>query len=969
MDLLERAGVTRQEREVLALVGKRLTNDEIADRLYISVRTVESHVSALLTKLGVENRLALGALESSLGKELRGFPLARTSLIGREFELAEVTQRLSKSRLVTLTGVGGTGKTRLGVEAAKRAAERFEDGAVFVDLTALADPELIAPTIARELGLPGLDIAVDGNGSREDEVVAYLAQVELLIVLDNCEHLLEACARLADRVLDECDRVKVLATSREALAVHGESVFAVPPLELPGEELVAAESDAVRLLVERADAVRAGLDLLGKHESAAVEICRRLDGIPLAIELAAAQLTHLTPEEVAVRLHDRFKLLSGGRRDQRHATLQAAIGWSYDLLTEPERALLAQLGVFRGGFSLEAVEGICEVEAVRRDQLADLVASLVRKSLVVTTIADRSSRYGLLETIRVFATERLIELGKLEALRMRHGEWFTGWTEHLDRDRIVLPAWRPLSDLRALDREHDNLRAALAWAQPQGRFELVARMTVSSDILWHATLGNPDEGVKWVKTALGEDLAPDLRVRCLILDTMLALWQGNLFELPEKSNRALAALEEAGLTNEPEATGIFFVTGVIRAYVGDETGRTLIGRGRELADKLSIASAKHAADFYEAALCLYEGNLDKACDVYACFVPGVNLEDPAFFDAGGLAEAAAAAHLTGHADLVSMIVQQLDALREIQDEPWAQMSIEVGLAIAHLSRGAHDTALEELIQTVEWVSRLNMPLATNYVLTMVAAALSLQGNDEDASRILAASAPGPLAIRTSGQLVIFRHYERHIQARLGDDTTSKLRAEGAAMSLQEAAELAKQIAAGNRVQRTRRVHTFMFTDIVDSTRLVDVLGDEAWDDLVSWHDRTLRSLFSEHGGEEVDHSGDGFFVAFPQADNALECARAIQRTLAEHRRDHGFGPNLRIGIHTTEANERGGNFIGKGVHVAARVGADASGGEILASRATLEASRASTPTSSPRSVELKGLSDPLEVVTIDWLAR
>jgi predicted ATPase/class 3 adenylate cyclase len=915
----------------------------------------------------IDSRRGLGALNVSPSRKLRGFPAPRTSLIGRERELADIDDRIGNSRVVTLTGTGGSGKTRLGMEAGKRAAGRFRDGAVFVDLTALADPELVGSTIAQALGLPGVDMA--GRHSRnsgEDEVIAFLARKELLMVLDNCEHLIEECARLTDRVLDECHRVKVLSTSREALTVHGESIFAVPPLELPDDEHSPTKSDAVRLLLERADEVRSGLDLIGQHESATVEICRRLDGIPLAIELAAAQLSHLSPEEIASRLDNRFRLLSGGRREQRHATLQAAVAWSYELLTEPEKLLLTQLGVFVGGFSLEAVEGVCTGENVDRDLLSDLVASLVRKSLVVATIDDRSSRYRLLETIRAFAIDRLKERGEWQELRRRHAEWYAEWTERLDR-HIAVPAWRPLSDVIALDHEQDNLRTALAWAESDGRFELVGRIAVASDILWQATPGSPDEGLRWVRTALGADLRPRLRARCLILDTMLTLWRGDLLAAPEKSRLALEAVEEAGLMSEPEATGIFFLAGMVRPYVGDPAGRTLIAKGRELANLLGIESATHAADFYEAGMWLFEGNLDRACETYASFVHGVNVEDPTFFDVSGVGEAMVAAHLAGRVDLVSRVAQQLEALRGIQHEPWARMSLEIALAIAHLSRESYDAALDELMETFEWVSRLNMPLTANYVLTLVAAALSLQGDDEDASRILAAaSAPGVSAIRTAGHFAMRRHYGHRIHVRLGDEATTRLRAEGGAMSLQEAAALARRVARGNRTDRTRRVVTFLFTDIVDSTPLVELLGDDAWDDLAEWHDRTLRSLFSEHGGEEVDHAGDGFFVAFPYVQGALDCARAIQRTMTEHRRTHGFGPNLRIGVHTTEATKRGGSYIGKGVHVAARVGAVSEGGQILASRATVDASTRPGSISEPRTQELKGLTDPLEVVTVQW---
>ena len=909
----------------------------------------------------------MDGLERAGGNKLRGFPLPRTSLIGRESELADIDERLGKSRLVTLTGVGGSGKTRLGIEAGKRAAGRFQDGAAFVDLPPLADPELIASTIAQALGLPSVDITGRDFGmSREDEVVTFLSQQVLLVVLDNCEHLIEECARLTDRILDECHGVTVLTTSREALGVHGESIFAVPPLELPDNHRIASESDAIRLFVERAGAVRAGLDLLGQHEGAVVEICRRLDGIPLAIELAAAQLMLFAPEDIAARLDDRFQLLSGGRRDQRHATLQAAIEWSYDLLSEVEQILLARLGVFVGGFSLEAVEGVCSHEGLIQSGQSELVASLVRKSLIVVTIDERGARYHLLETIRVFAIQRLVERGELDALRKHHCEWFTAWAESVDRDQLTMPAWRSVTDLYELERERDNLRAASGWAESESRHDLLARILVATDVLWWA-LGNTDEGSRWARTALSADLEPELRVRCLIMDAWLALWKQDPAAW-EKSQSALQALEDAGLSNRPEAPGIYYIVGIFLPWVADyPSAHRLVAKGRAVAQSLGIEKAIHAADFYEGGLLLTDGRLDEACRVYDSFIEGVDLEDPAFLDAGGLADAAVAAHIAGRDDQILRIVQRLETLLEDQDQTWAEMFLRCGLAIARLSKGEYERALEDLLETLDWTDRLVMPQGLVYVLTLVAAALLLQGHEEDASRVLAAASIGGRSrIRTPGHFALRRHFGHLLHERLGDEATSRLRAEGALMSEHEAFDLARRIAEGGRVQRTRRTLTFVFTDIVDSTPLVELLGDEAWDDLMDWHDRTLRNLFTEHGGEEIDHAGDGFFVAFPVADAALDCARGIQRTLATHRRDHGFGPSLRIGIHTTEANERGGKYIGRGVHIAARVGAASRGGEILASRDTLETSSTTVPNEDPRTLELKGLTDPIEVATITW---
>jgi predicted ATPase/DNA-binding CsgD family transcriptional regulator len=797
MDLLERAGVTTREREVLGLLGQRLTNEEIAERLFISVRTVESHVSALLTKLGVQNRRALATLQASLGRESGGFPLPRTPLIGRERELGEVIGRLGTNRLVTLTGVGGTGKTRLAIEAGRRHASRFESGAVFVELAPLVESDLIPSTVAKALGLPGTDATVTkGQGSREDELIAYLSAQELLLVLDNCEHLIETVARLIDRMLDECARVRLLVTSREALSVHGESVFAVPPLELPDDERIPAESEAVILFVQRAGAVRSDIALPGVHEQAVIEICRRLDGLPLAIELAAVQLDHLTPEEVASRLDDRFTLLSGGRRDQRHATLQTAIDWSYELLTGPERILLTRLSVFVGGFSLEAMEGVCADDGLEQGRLAGLLAALVRKSLVVTAVEDQSSKYHLLETIRLFAKERLVERGALAEMRRRHADWYVRWTETLDRDRITCPFARPLSDLNALRREHDNLRASFAWAESEQRFDLAARVAIAADILWLA-LDNPDEGLHWLHAALDEEIDPILRARCLTVATNVSMQRGELLSLPDKASQALEAVQLAGLSRKAEAIGAFFMAGFCQPFIRSyDEARGLVEEGRAIARELGLAAGEHAADYFEAGLWLFEGEIGKACEVYDVFASGVDLEDPAFFDVIGQAEGVIAAHLAGRVDQASRAAEKVEKLRGKFGEPWAEMFIEVASAVALASRGEHQGAMDNLVQTFEWVFRLNMPNAINYLLTLMAGILSHQGHYADGSRLLAASAAGGLAIRTPGHFAARRHYVHWLRERLGKESAMRFQAEGAAMSLLEAAELAKNAAAG-----------------------------------------------------------------------------------------------------------------------------------------------------------------------------
>jgi predicted ATPase/class 3 adenylate cyclase len=396
--------------------------------------------------------------------ELRGFPATRTRIIGRDRLLARVTELLGRASLVTLTGVGGSGKTRLAIEAGRRAGKRFADGAAFVDLAPLAEVELIARAVASSAGVPDTG-AAGGAAARSaaDDLVAYLAPREMLVVLDNCEHLIDGCAELVDRLLAACPRVKVLATSREGLAVEGETILAVPPLELPGEDRSPADSAAVQLFVERAEAARAGGDLLARHLAAVVDICRRLDGIPLALELAAARVRTLSLERLAEGLDDRFRLLTGGARTavERQRTLLASVEWSHELLDEEERTLFRRLSVFAAPFTVDAAEAVAADEDLDAFAVLDLLAHLVDKSLV----AHDGDRYRMLETIRQYAQVRSDEARELELLRDRHLEWFQGRAESWGLHREVAT----LRQLAEVSLEMPDLVAATEWSAARHR--------------------------------------------------------------------------------------------------------------------------------------------------------------------------------------------------------------------------------------------------------------------------------------------------------------------------------------------------------------------------------------------------------------------------------------------------------------------------------------------------------------------
>ena len=388
-------------------------------------------------------------------------PMAVTSFIGRQREQSAIRDVLASARLLTLTGTGGAGKTRLAVQVAGTLQERFPDGVWLVGLAPLSSPDLVPVSVATALGLTQAELGLGG-------LLDLLRPKRLLLVLDNCEHLLDACAELASAVLAACPAVRLLATSRESLNIPGETTYQVPPLSIPTlgrapglEDML--QYEAVQLFLDRAGAHRHGFALTARNAQAVATICARLDGSPLAIELAAARVRALPVEEIATRLDDRFRLLTGGPRTvlPRHQTLRAALDWSHDLLSEPERILLRRLAVFAGGCTLQAAESVCANGAVGDWEVLDLLTALEVKSLIEMAERNGGARYRLLETMRQYAQERLAASGEMADIHARHLRWCIAQAEQ-GVPALSGPGQRAWLDHLAV--EHDNLRAALSWS-------------------------------------------------------------------------------------------------------------------------------------------------------------------------------------------------------------------------------------------------------------------------------------------------------------------------------------------------------------------------------------------------------------------------------------------------------------------------------------------------------------------------
>jgi predicted ATPase/class 3 adenylate cyclase len=480
------------------------------------------------------------------GERHHNVPPALTSFVGRGQEKAEVERLVTSTRLLTLLGTGGVGKSRLSFQVAEDLLPDFSDGAFVVELGSLSDPALVPQQALSALGVPE-----EPGRVHTDTVVAALAGKHMLLVLDGCEHLLWACADLAEAVLRSCPKVRILATSREPFHILGETTWRVPSLSVPDPASPPSDVeldgfDAVRLFVNRATLSKPDFAITPSNAPAIVEVCRRLSGIPLALELAATRVKVLSCEQIAARLNDQFRLLTGGARNAlpRHQTLRAAVDWSYDLLSSTERALFRRLSVFAGDFSLEAAEAICCLDECGTDDVLDVLASLVDKSLVAVEEHGDRLRYRMLESLRQYAAERLKEAGETNVLSGRLLHWFLTAAAEAEPE---LKGPDQSSFLNRLEKEHDNLRAALAWSLESGDCTDGLRLAVTLSRFW-LVRGYLSEGRRWLEFTLAASpgAPPADSAKALIAASTLAWHQGDYAGVGPLAEEALTISRELG---------------------------------------------------------------------------------------------------------------------------------------------------------------------------------------------------------------------------------------------------------------------------------------------------------------------------------------------------------------------------------------------------------------------------------------
>ena len=510
--------------------------DDWADARRSELAELHSELEAELAELGAVSGV-------------RGLPTETTSFIGRGRELRQLHSLLADTRLLTLAGAGGAGKTRLAVELARSAENDYADGAVLVELAPIADPALVEDAVAA-----ALDVHALPGGSVAEAITGFLGPRSLLVVLDNCEHVLGSSAALVDTLLRAAPQLTIVATSREPLRVPGEIVFRVPSLAMPDPEAAHAPDDllayeSVRLFVERAKAAAPEFELDETTAPDVVRICFRLDGLPLALEIAAARMAALGAAAIAERLDDRFRLLRAGSRaaPTRQQTLEATLAWSHELLSTEERVLLRRLGIFAGGFELGAVEAVCSGDGLDRRDVADILARLVEKSLVVFEDHEAARRYRLLETVRLYAGERLDEAGEAAALRTRHAEWAVSVAE---RDR-----YSP-----SLDREAANLRAAMDTLLAEDP-PAALRLCVALWPFWlrRIDLEEAHRRFDGALAALPERTAA--RAEALLAASALTLRAGLLATGTEQAGESLAIAREVG-DRQTEWRALYFLGGL-----------------------------------------------------------------------------------------------------------------------------------------------------------------------------------------------------------------------------------------------------------------------------------------------------------------------------------------------------------------------------------------------------------------------
>jgi predicted ATPase/class 3 adenylate cyclase len=720
-------------------------------------------------------------------------PQPATSLIGREHEVASIRDRLlhGDERLVTLTGPGGVGKTRVALQVAARLLDTFPDGVYFVPLASIRDPSLMPSTVAQVLGLREMS----GSRAIMDAIQDSVADKRILLVLDNFEQILSAAPLIAD-LLAACNGLRMLVTSRSVLHLRGEQKFEVPPLAYSNaDRSSSAEAlsryPALALFARRAAGARGEFAITGENAAAVAEICRRVDGLPLGIELAAARVRLLTPQALLSRLERRLPILTGGPRDlpQRQRTLRDTIAWSYELLDDAERRLFWRLSVFAGGFTLESAEAVFEADGGLGISVFDGLASLLAQSLVRSYEGhDGEPRFTMLETIREYGLERLEESGEAAAIRRRHGEYFVRFAALTDAARRGpgQATW-----LRRLEAEHDNLRAALGWgAETADDPDLLARIAAPLWTFWWKR-GHASEARRWLERALARATDPPARIAALHAAGMLAFYQD---DYPRARALLAERVDLCRLSGEPASiSGALESLSYVLRLVGDhdraaELSSESLVISRQLGDDVRIGFSLHAC-----ALVAYgQGNLERATSHWEealrrhrmvghiAFVPHL---------LHGLARVALEKNEVGKAEA---LCEEAVALFKEQDDMYGLHLTLVTLMRIAQRRGDIKRVIDLAPEVLDLGRELGGRTAIGNVLVSLASVARAQRDPERAARLLGAAEALHETLGQRPSPAEFREYEAEAAALrevIGDEGVAAW-ADGRAMTLERAIALA-----------------------------------------------------------------------------------------------------------------------------------------------------------------------------------
>jgi predicted ATPase/DNA-binding XRE family transcriptional regulator len=722
-------------------------------------------------------------------------PIPLTSFIGREKEVQEIIRLLNKHRLVTLTGPGGVGKTRLAIQSSSKLLSKFKGGVWWVELAPLTDEALVPQAIAKALGLREIP-----NQSLNETLSNFLRSKQLLLVLDNCEHLIAGCAQLADGLLSTCPNLKILTTSREALGLTSEEVWSVPILSLPNPQRMSLSDllmqyEGIRLFVERASAAKSDFTLTERNTLSVAQVCQRLDGMPLAIELAAARVKMMAVSEIAKRLDDRFDLLTAGSRTAlpRHQTLRAAIDWSYDLLSEPERIFLSRLSVFAGGFTLDAAEEVAAGGNVLKPQVTHLLGQLINKSLVTVAArledSESETRYGMLETIREYAREKLDESDETERLRQQHCDFFVGFAEQAEPK---LKGADQFATLDRLEREHGNLRAAWDCAIKSDA-ELALRLASALLGFW-LMRGNPSEGREWSAKLLERTKQwgqTARRAHTLSLAGRLAHFQADFASARMLLEQALSIARVSGDKKEI-AFALLWLGRTASRQRDEQIAQSLIEEAltiyQELQDEWGIVMAFHRL----AELAKTRGEHGKAQEEFfmKTLAKYRNLGDR--FMAGEVLNALGeVARFEGDYERAGTFYEQaLEILRELGSR-FPPATPLVNLAWVSLHGGDYRKARALFEESLKLNREYGDTIGMVECLGGFAAILGMTGKPEQAARLFGAVESLPESSGMAGGLEPpdqkeFDHYVAVVHGQLDEAAFEKAWAEGRAMTMEQA---------------------------------------------------------------------------------------------------------------------------------------------------------------------------------------